>query len=365
MNATQEIRWRAIVSLVFLDLAILISWLAYHEYQPALLAKFQFSEFAIPLAILQGLILFITPPIAGLMADRLVRKGGNRLPVVTIGINFVSMVFMVVAVTILVKDPGGIIRWLFPVMVALWLVAMNIFHSPAISTIELFVPPQKLPIVIAIFAILSDLIAATEPVLVDIIDFFGAPITFATGGLLVFGTGFWFQRASKKLVANHDETSAEPSSVVKSNFVSVFLLGLGVGAFMTCFFKLFPNWMDDNPAVLGLVGIPGGYFTSILIAFAALFSFPMGILAQKVGTKKLAIIGAAVAAAIIGLLQLNLGSAEIGLYALYPIAFAACSVTFLPLAFGHLEKRHLVFGIGIFFSGFEMLASLVDVLQFF
>ena len=239
MNQSPEIRWKAIVSLVFLDLAILISWLAYHEYQPALLGQFQFTEFAIPLAILQGFILFITPPIAGLVADKMVKKGGNRLPVVTIGINFVSMVFMVVAVTILIKDPGGIIRWLFPVMVALWLVAMNIFHSPAISTVEMFVPPAKLPIVIAIFAILADLIAATEPVLVDLIDFFGAPITFAVGGALVFGTGFWFQRASKQLVANHDEVLPPPADEKSSNFPFVFALGLVVGAFMTCFFKLF------------------------------------------------------------------------------------------------------------------------------
>ena len=363
MNSTQEIRWKAILSLVFLDLAILISWLAYHEYQPALLTKFQFSEFAVPLAILQGIILFITPPIAGLVADKMVKKGGNRLPVVTIGINFVSMVFMVVAVTILFKEPSGIIRWLFPIMVALWLVAMNIFHSPAISTIEMFVPEKKLPIVIAIFAILADLIAATEPVLVDIIDFFGAPITFAVGGALVFGSGFLFQRASKKLVANHDEVMGPPADEKSSNFLFVFFLGLFVGAFMTCFFKLFPNWMDADPAVLEIIGIPSGYFTSILIAIAAVFTFPMGILAQKMGTRKLAIIGTIISIMVISALQYTHGRPALILYGLFPLAFAACSVTFLPIAFDRLEKRHTVFGIGIFFSGFEVLASLVDVLQ--
>ena len=58
------IRWPQILSLVGLDLAILISWIAYHEYQPKLLEQFKFTEFTLALAVLQGLILAATPPVA-------------------------------------------------------------------------------------------------------------------------------------------------------------------------------------------------------------------------------------------------------------------------------------------------------------
>lgn len=363
-STTSEIRWGAIVSLLFLDLAILISWLAYHEYQPKLLDKFRFLDFALPLTILQGVILFVTPPLAGLAADRLSRKGGNRLPVVTVGINFVSMVFMVVAVTILAKEPSGIIRLLFPVMVALWLIAMNIFHSPAISSIEMFVPESKLPIVIAIFAILADLIAATEPILVDVIDYFGAPITFAAGGLLVFGTGFWFTRTAKQLVAKNQEVSTTASTSRKSNFLVVFLMGLVVGAATSCFFKYFPDWIEGYTGVLPLVGTQdGNMFTSMLIAGAALLSVPMGLLAERIGVKRLALVAAILCTLILIGLQYTHGTPALVLFCLYPAAFAAATVSFLPIAFSNLEKRHLVFGIGIFFSGVELLSSVVDVVK--
>ncbi len=379
---TAEIHWKAIACLIFLDLAILISWMAYHEYQPALLVLFKFTEFTIPLSILQGLILFVTPPIAGLIADRMIKKGGNRLPVVSIGINFVSMVFMVVAVTVF-AEPGGIIRLLFPAMIALWLIAMNIFHSPAISTVELFVPESKMPMVVALFVILADMVASLEPILLDLIHYFGGPLTFAVGGALVFTSGWLFTRVTKTLVVNQDTSTTTPPSTKKTNFPVVFLLGLLVGGATTFFFKLFPAMVDEK--LLMVAFIPdlatttkqiwnetngntfgmhyAGVLTSILIAAAAVLSFPMGILAEKIGTKLMAGMGAILAALLILGFFFTTGMTAIVLAVAFPIAFAACTVTFLPIAFQNLEKRHIVFGIGIFFSGVELLSSVVDVIN--
>jgi MFS family permease len=381
-SAQNTIHWKAILSLIFLDLAILISWMAYHEYQPALLQLFKFTEFTVPLAILQGVILFVTPPIAGLVADRMIKKGGNRLPVVSIGINFVSMVFMVVAITVF-AEPGGIIRLLFPLMVALWLIAMNIFHSPAISTVELFVPESKMPIVVALFVILADMVASLEPILLDLIHFFGGPLTFAVGGALVFTSGWLFTRVTKTMVVNQDASAAATTSTKKTNFPVVFLLGLLVGAATTFFFKLFPALVDQkslmvtfvpdlattatqiwNPENGNTFGVHyASVLTSILIAVAAVLSFPMGILAEKVGTKLLAGIGAALAAVLVLAFYLTTGATALVFAIAFPVAFAACTVTFLPIAFQNLEKQHIVFGIGIFFSGVELLSSVVDVLQ--
>lgn len=370
MNArATEIRWGAIISLLFLDLAILISWFAYHGYQGELLTRFGLIRpgvvhDALPLVILQGLILFVTPPIAGIAADRLMKKGGNRLPVINIGINFVSMVFMVVAVTITIQEPSSFLKLIFPVMVVLWLISMNIFHSPAISTIETFVPEDKLPIVISIFAILADLIAATDPILTDLIEKISAPITFAVGGALVFGTGLWFSRTAKKLQVQGVESAATPDAGRKSNFPVVFLLGLVVGAATCSFFKYFPLWMTaDHTDAASIIGLDPRVFTSILIAVAALLSFPAGLLAAKIGTNRMAVAAAIVAAAIISGIQFSHGTPALILFCLFPVAFAAATVTFLPIAFSKLEKRHLVFGIGLFFSGVELLNSVVDVIN--
>lgn len=433
----RQIRWNQVLALLALDLAIIISWIAYNKYQPALLVQFRLEEFGVALAVVQGLILFLTPPAAGLVADRLRSKGGTRLPVITIGINFVSMVFMVVALTVF-ADPNGTLRALFPVLVVLWLISMNIFHSPAISMVETLVPANKMPQVIALFAVVMEACQALEPSIIDLIEFFGGPVTFAVGGALVFGTGFWFSRVAKDLLkgdeegnetagehegygaqshgghdhghahdhghshdhgthdhnhshdhSSHDHNhshdhdahghdhshahhghshdhghSHEEPHQERSNFFLVFILGTALGIATTFFFDIFPDWSEQQLRFVGPSGsIKGGYFISILIAFAAVISYPLGLLAQKAGVRKMASTGTLLA--IFAGFGLSFASGEIAMayYVMFPIAFAIMTVTYLPIAFLSIAKRQMVLGVGIFFSGVELAASTVDVLQ--
>ncbi|MCB9233864.1 MAG: hypothetical protein H6581_19565 [Bacteroidia bacterium] len=361
MNTT--IRWAQIIPLLGLDLAILISWIAYHEYQPVLLQQFKFTELTLFLLVVQGIILFVTPPIAGLIADRMRSKGGTRFPIVNIGVSFVSMVFMVVAVTIF-TEPGGIIRMLFPVMIVLWLISMNIFHSPAISSVEMFVPPAKLTSVMAIFAVLADLTAAIEPVLLDIASYFGAPITFAAGGLLVFGTGWWFTKAAKKLVpATGEHENAEAYKIDKSNFPLVLGLGILMGIAVALFFDQFPGWADKRVPFVLDGSLTGNTLTALLIGFAALISYPLGKLLENKPLGRAVISGFLVVALLAMGFYLNEGWISFFCMALFPIGFALVSVTALPIAFMKLTAQHKVFGIGLFFGGLELAGSVIKVVQ--
>lgn len=427
-SAARKIRWNQVLALLALDLAIIISWIAYNKYQPALLVQFRLEEFGVALAIVQGLILFLTPPAAGYAADRLRRKGGTRLPVITIGINFVSMVFMVVALTVF-ADPNGTLRALFPLLVVLWLISMNIFHSPAISMVETMVPANKLPQVIALFAVVMEACQALEPSIIDMIEYFGGPLTFAVGGALVFGTGLWFSRVAKDLLSmdnegegagghshphgdhdhSHDHSDHDHSHDhnghshdhgdhdhshdhgdhghshdhsghdhgghshshdpynpprQRSNFFLVFILGTVLGVATTFFFDIFPDWSEQQLRFVGPSGdIKGGYFISILIAFAAIITYPLSLLAQKAGIRKMASTGTFLA--VFAGFGLSFASGDIAMtyYVLFPIAFAIMTVTYLPIAFGSIARRQMVLGVGIFFSGVELAASTVDVLQ--
>ena len=124
------------------------------------------------LAAAQGIILIITPPIAGKLGDRYRNTVGNRLPIIRAGIAFVAMIFMAVAFT-LISNPGPQFRFILPIMIILWLIGMSIFTSPALSTIELFSSANKLPRAMAIIAIVGEVIYALEPVIVNIIDYLG------------------------------------------------------------------------------------------------------------------------------------------------------------------------------------------------
>lgn len=397
-----QIRWSEVLSLLALDLAIVISWIAYNKYQPELLGQFRFTEYALELAVVQGAILFITPPLAGWFADRLRHKGGTRLPVITIGINFVSMVFMVVALTVF-ADPGGTLRLLFPLLIVLWLISMNIFHSPAISMVETFVPANKLPQVVALFAVIMEACQALEPSIIDLIDEIGGPLTFAIGGTLVFASGFWFNRTTRKGQLareaeedqhrhdhdhkhghdhshdhghnhdhghdhshdhDHDHEHSHFQPRTRSSFVLIFFLGAVLGVATTFFFDVFPDWAEEGLRFVGPnADIKGGYFISLLIAFAAVISYPMGILTQKLGVEKMALMGTALAAFAGFGVSFATGAISMTFFVLFPVAFAIMTVSYLPIAFQNITTRQTVLGIGLFFSGVELAPSVVDVLQ--
>lgn len=358
---SQGIQWKQVWSLVALDLAIVISWIAYHKYQPELLTQFRFSQYVFELAIVQGLILFVTPPIAGWFADRARRKNTHAIPVVGIGINLVSMIFMVVAVTIWAK-PSGIIRMLFPLMIVLWLVFMNVFHSPAISTLEMFVPREKLPQIMAIFAVITDVAASLEPSIVDLITFFGAPITFAVGGLLVFGAGLWLQKTVRSFQSiTNDRSTSEHRN--QSRFEVVVVLGVFMGLATMYFFEFFPELTEKKLSFLKSNSFKGSYFTSILIAVSAILCYPLSLWAQRFSVVKAAWIG------FVGFVVLTLGimlfsgTPALLCFVLYPVFYAFMSVTFLPLAFANLSAKQKVLGIGLFFSGVQLASSVAEVLK--
>jgi MFS family permease len=361
-QAAPRIFWTQVASLIALDLAVIISWMAYHEYQPGLVELFGFTPFMFQLAVLQGIILFVTPPIAGMLADRLRQRRGVRLPVVNLGVNFVAMVFMAVAFTVFMKPSGWILN-AFPVMIALWLIAMNIFHSPAISTVELFVPPQKLPQVMAIFAVTADLCQAIEPSVVDIIEALTAPVTFAAGGILVFATGWWFMRTVKKFETDRREEGAEPKEAgpLKSNFALVVVMGIVMGAALSIFFTLFPQWATVKLSMLQDNGISGNAFISILAVVAAAMAIVFGNLAERIGPLKFVLAGAALCA--IFATGAFYGSAWISLICFigYAISVSLISVSALPIALVNLSPTQKVFGVGLFFSGVQLMDSVLLV----
>lgn len=360
---TQSIQWKQVWSLVTLDLAIVISWIAYHKYQPELLNRFGFSQYVFQLALAQGVILLITPPIAGWFADKARRKGDKKLPVVTIGINFVSMIFMVVAVTIWTK-PTGVIRLMFPLMIVLWLVFMNIFHSPAISTLEMFVPTEKLPQIMAIFAVITDVAASLEPSIIDLISFFGAPLTFAVGGVLVFTSGLWLQRTIRGFEpVNTDEDDKKKTVLENSRFGVVLVLGLFLGLATMFFFELFPQMTAKRLPFLKANNFKSSYFTSILIAISAILCYPLSLWAQRFSVEKAAWIGVAGFIVLLTGLFFTSGIPALICFILYPVFYAIMSVTFLPIAFVNLTAKYKVLGIGLFFSGMQLASSIVEALQ--
>jgi MFS family permease len=352
---TDSIQWRQLWSLAALYGSIVIGWIAYQNYQPKLLEKFHFTEFALFLTIAQGLILVITPPIAGKIGDRFRIKNGHRLPIITLGISFAAMVFMAVAFT-LFTNPGEIFRWILPILIILWLIAMSIFTSPALSTIELFTPMERMPKAMALLTIVGNLLYALEPVIVDIIDFLGAPLTFVTGGLVVFLSGYFLRENSLSLFKQKGIT--EPAMKIESgenHWTFIFLMGIGMGLATSVMFNLFPPVYDR------LLGVDGKWMLVVILVLSAIVSLPLSNVINQLGLKRSFYRGMVVIILSIAAIFLtNSAIVLVVLTVVFAVVYAVLSVSTLPLAIQLARSEEKVLCVGIFFSGVALPDAIIQ-----
>ena len=346
-----QIHWKQLWSLAALYGSIIIGWIAYQNYQPRLLVQFQFTDFTFPLMAAQALIVVITPMIAGRLGDRYRFEKGHRLPIISSGISFAAMVFMAVAFTLL-GNPGEVFKWILPLLIVFWLVAMSIFTSPALSTMELFTPVDKLPRAMAVLTITGNLIYAMEPVIVDIIDFVGAPGTFMLGGMAVFLSGYALRKNSLGLFKGNGDKERGPSGaeIFKSPYGLIFFLGLSVGAATTILFYLFPIVLQDNTEAL--FNTNGKFIVVGILLLSALLSWPLSNVVNRYGTERSFLISfCAIALSTIAICFTASAAVLLPLLIVFSVVYTSLSVSSLPLAINRSAFSEKVFCVGIFFSG--------------
>jgi MFS family permease len=349
------IQWKQLWSLAALYASIIIGWIAYENYQPKLLVQFNFTNFTFALILAQAIITVVTPPIAGRMGDRFRFTTGHRLPIISSGISFAAMVFMAVAFT-LFTNPGEIFKWVLPVMIILWLVAMSIFTSPALSTMELFTPVDKLPRAMAVLTIVSNLIYALEPVIVDIIDYLGAPLTFIAGGVVTFLSGYALKQTSMGLFQNSGNKEAKPIASIKfdtkkSQYGYIFFMGIVLGLATAVMFNIFPEMLEQKVGNL-FQNTDGKFLLVGMLVLSAIVSWPLTNLVNQYGLNNTFLISfLVIGLATVGVVFFSSSMIILPLVVLFVIAFTALSICALPLALDRSNYYQTVFCVGIFFAG--------------
>jgi len=309
------------------------------------------------LFISSGIIMVITPMIAGKLGDYYRVKAGQRLPIISAGISFAAMIFMAVALTVLLNpDPDSTIRFIIPVLVVLWLFSMAIFTSPAISTIELFVPQDKLPSAMAVLTIVYGLLYALEPVIITLITVLGPAPTFILGGVAVFGTGLLMKKNTKII-----PDKPKPTELAKSDYSYALGLGFVFGLITTILFNLFPNWLSAKG--FGLYGLSGDAEIAIILGTVAVFSWPISRFVQGRSINLSVLLSIlAIITVITGIYFIDTNEIVIGLMVLFALFYSMMSVSFLPLALSIVNDRNKVFGVGVFFAGFELPNGVLEAL---
>jgi len=356
-TTTNEIQWSQLLSLAALYASVTIGWIAYFNFQPVLLDVYNLGDLKLFLYVATAIIMVITPLIAGKIGDYYRAKAGQRLPIISAGISFAAMIFMAVAFTVLLNpDPDSTIRFIIPVLVVLWLFSMAIFTSPAISTIELFVPADKLPTAMAILTIVYGLLYALEPVIITLVNILGPAPTFIIGGVAVFGTGLLMKKNTKII-----PDKPKPTQLNKSDYTYALGLGFIFGVVTTILFNLFPDWLSAKG--FGLYGLSGDAEIAIILGAVAVVSWPISRLVEGRSINLFVLLGIiAIAVVISGIYFVDNRMLVIGLMVLFAIFYSMMSVSFLPLALSIVRDQNKVFGVGVFFAGFELPNGILEAI---
>lgn len=362
MENTQSnnIQWKQMASLIALYASVIIGWIAYHRYQPALLETFELTRYTSLLIWAQAIILVITPVIAGWLGDKYRDRLGNRMRIITLGVSFAAMIFMTVAFTLIINPPKEFVFYALPVLVILWLFAMSLFTSPALSMVELFSPSKSLPITVAALTITSDLLYSLEPVIVDIIDYLGGALTFAVGGIIVSLSGYFLNKYSVNTFKGLEERRPDEKSP-KSKMGVVLIIGAAIGLVSGIVIEIFPDYLNTLESTLG---ISGKWLVSILLAITAIFSLPASKYVQdkNLGNQLLIFLSLA-AAMLVGVFLTDNKIIMIALLVIFAITYAFINVCSLPLALRNTSIQHKVLGVGIFFCGFEISNGIIDIMN--
>jgi hypothetical protein len=230
---------------------------------------------------------------------------------------------------------------------------MSIFTSPALSTVELFTPVSKLPHAMAILTITGNVVYSLEPVIVDIIDYLGAPVTFILGGAVVFLSGYALKKNSLGLFKQNGDREAQFSQkrqVQKSQYGFILFLGLCVGAATTVLFNLFPDLLETK--LQALIDSDGKLMVVAILLISALLSWPMSYVVNKYGMSRVFWLSFTLIALSISAIWFSHSMIVVLLMAiLFSVAFTTLSVSALPLAINHAGFAEKVFCVGLFFGG--------------
>jgi MFS family permease len=354
----RKIHWQTIFSLAALDAGILISWTAYHNFQPKLLLHFHFQHLSGFVMIAQAIVMLSIPLMAGWVTDYYRHKGGTGFSVFAVGISVASMIFMAVAFTI--SDQTFIdLVWLLPVLIVFWLISMNVFHSPANSILEAFSLHPALPTMMAVLTIAKVVINAFQPVLLATLEGVGGSLTFIIGGVILIVSGIWFSRATRNLSIEHHEDGAQ----AKDRFFPVILFGGLAGLVNVLFLHFFPHILEIKFGERETI-FESHVYVSMTLIVTAIVAFPLSRWINVETIYKPLLMSLMICfLAMFVILISDLFLITVASLLVFSVGYALVLITAFPYALQNITVRNATLGTGLFFASFEFFEVIFGLMK--
>jgi hypothetical protein len=345
----ERIYWRQVWGLAALVGAIVFCWLAYGFYQPIILTRLGFGELAGMLGIIQALLGAVVEPGAGLLADQYARKLGQRLPLITMGITLAGLIFVILSWLLTIDLPIGW-RWIIPVLMTGWILAMIVFRGPAIALLVKMAPTKALPQANSILVFTFSIVGALAPVFDKLIAWIGAPITFLLGAVIL-AVGRWLLAAEPLQL----EVTAQPTDQKKySGMLGIYIMGLICGIFSNLLLRWSPWFLAPK-----LGNLEPNTVTAIILAVSAVGVFFLKSWVQRWGNYRSMQVAIGIMVGLLAIAPIvpNIGLA-VGYLLLAGMTFCLLSLAQIPWALGQLSQPGLA--TGLYFGGMGLATAIVS-----
>ncbi|BAY24707.1 hypothetical protein NIES2100_45030 [Calothrix sp. NIES-2100] len=357
-DSRSDVLWQQVWGLAALVAAIIFSWMVYNFYQPKILQKLDLGELAGWLLIIQGLLATVIEPFVGRFSDRIQQHLGNRLPIISAGVTLAGLMFVMISLLV-EQNLQGKLRWLVPVLMTVWVIAMIIFRGPAIALLIQFAPVTELPQANAVLVFVFGLIGASEPFLKKFLNNLGASITFLLGAIALMMGAYILRSLTpihslKPYTINEDVPSRTPILLL----ILIFVVGLGTGLEVNLLMSTFPQELQTQ-----LPSIRLEFVTSGILLVAAIASVVLGEWTAQIGANKALLLGLGSITGLMGLALLNdMDTFVVGFIVAFGVSFGLIFVSMIPFTLGKLPPHQAGLATGLYFGGCAGANALVTLL---
>jgi hypothetical protein len=269
-----------------------------------------------------------------------------------VGITLAGLIFVVMAMLSQVELPV-IIRWIVPLLMTAWVMAMITFRGPAIAMLRQFAPTKELPAANLVLTAVFGTIRLTGPWFLDLIRQLGISLTFVLGAVLLSLGGILLWSSRPSLPIKHELSTPEPRGPV---CWAIFAAGLGVG--------LLVNLLMRHASVIlpAIAPFNAQQITGLLLLIGTIAPFPMEQLNKRIGLGR----GLVASASWVGI---NFLLIQWGLFLGWPLLSLSIGVslgwlfvTQVPWALKVVAPDHAGFTAGLYFGGMGAAGAIIALL---
>lgn len=388
-----RVLWPQVWGLALVQGAIALTWVIYNLYLAQLLQAFGLpAVLATTLLVIENILAAVMEPLMGNFSDRVQHQLGTRFPFIALGMIASSLLFLGIPIVLIGVNPVRVLRWLLPMMLVAWAIAMTIFRSPALSLLGRYALRTQQPQAASILTLVGGIAGAMAPLAGNFILGLGPLLAFFIGSLTLLGSAAALQAAgcNQHVVpvieeveaitspvnasAGSDLSQSEPISVhvpamsepvagaiapatihvSTQRLALVFGAGFGIALGFRLMMQVFPSVVAQRLPNSNVALVVGSIFIALAIT-----AIPAGSIARWLGMRRAMIVGLGLMATGCGLMVAiaSLGFAFALAIAL-GAAFSLVSNSSLPFALSMVPPEKAGLGTGIYFSGAAVATSL-------